>query len=1081
MSLLLESFRPDQFLLSSLGVSKLEEVRTFRWRGLTQVRCREILLRSRDPSDNGMRVCLPLLRFSSVFHTFAGYLVRSLCRFPTLPRKARHGALGKDLRFLCLTWSGRWHRGPGPPSSILACGTNHLFFFPPSQAAWDPRQGPPPLLATSVVSQSKVVLPLPLGAPRFYVRVKLHGRLGRKEGVGRQMAMASTRMAAMSEEERAHQAACDLLDGAPGPPPPIQEASAAWTRPPTRGKGRGRGRGRGRGGRGNRRGRPPQGEVWPRWSQKQVDRAEQYVATLLGFDPFALNEAEAEWLPDQLDVYRYCLVRNHILAKWRRDVSQPMALSDAYQAIQPKFHGLVQLAYRFLDANGFINFGVAPLFAQALERAGTRNGCVVVVGAGLAGLAAARSLMSQGHKVVVLEGRDRPGGRVYTKKMAVGEHQAALDLGGSVITGIYSNPLSVLSKQAGIPLHKIREECPLYYQGALVDEKIDQDTTQFYNQYLLDGADKFRNAIGVAADFICLGDALEVIYADELEKQVEQSKTRKNSDKDQSDALGQAQDERNGSADDGRQDGEDKVSLETLMHGDNPIEQKLIDWHYANLEYANAAPLGNLSLGKWDQDDPFDVIGEHCFLAGGNARLIQELAKGVPIYYNSKVDCVRYSTGNVEVHMGELVFQADACLVTVPLGVLKDGSIKFIPELPGEKLASIDRLGFGVLNKIILLFPYTFWETELDTFGRVNDTRVRRGEFFLFYSYAGISGGSALLAMVAGQAAIDFEKMPEKDATEKVMAALREIYGPQGIYVPDPLQVICTRWQSDPFSRGSYTHMPPGCTADDSRVLGEPVKDTVFFAGEATTPYHPSTMHGAFFTGLREAGRISRRFWRLEQAKVRMLKGQGVNESEAAQPRAVQTLKNGDPQPSVPADETAQVDGKVSETSSGRVNEESEELCAPESKRQRLDVASESKQPPNASVEYLLRCFESSESRFGCLTLLHIGMCCGEHHAIVKVQLTGERNNGQAPLHPPLFTYARFDDIKHVIDMHGDVDKLYRLTKATGLKLLEASSFLESEGSALLSQYVAPDGGKEGALACSSCGAWGTKDAGQSA
>eukprot|EP00894_Picocystis_sp_ML_P004140 jgi/Pico_ML_1/54657/g544.t1 len=104
------------------------------------------------------------------------------------------------------------------------------------------------------------------------------------------------------------------------------------------------------------------------------------------------------------------------------------------------------------------------------------------------------------------------------------------------------------------------------------------------------------------------------------------------------------------------------------MHGDNPIEQKLIDWHYANLEYANAAPLGNLSLGKWDQDDPFDVIGEHCFLAGGNARLIQELAK-----------------------------------------------------------------------------------------------------------------------------------------------------------------------------------------ADDSRVLGEPVKDTVFFAGEATTPYHPSTMHGAFFTGLREA------------------------------------------------------------------------------------------------------------------------------------------------------------------------------------------------------------------------------------
>uniref|UniRef100_A0A7S3XDU6 SWIRM domain-containing protein n=1 Tax=Picocystis salinarum TaxID=88271 RepID=A0A7S3XDU6_9CHLO len=865
--------------------------------------------------------------------------------------------------------------------------------------------------------------------------------------------MESAHVEETSEDERAHRAACELLARGRKASAAKETSAGAGTRE----------RGRGRGRRGKRRGRPPRGEVWPRWSQKQIDRAEQYVATLLGFDPFALSEAEAEWLPDQVDVYRYCLVRNHILAKWRKDVSQPIDLNEAFQAIQPKFRGLVQLAFRFLEANGFINFGVGPQFTQALGRAGTLNGCVVIIGAGLAGLAAARSLMAQGHKVMVLEGRDRPGGRVYTKKMAVGDHQAGLDLGGSVITGIYSNPLSVLSKQAGIPLHKIREECPLYYQGALIDEKIDQETTQFYNQYLLEGADRFRNAIGVAADHLTLGDTLEVIYKEEIKRQAERRKTGKDSDNSEGDALGQNEGEEYRSMTNGQQNGKEESSVEMFVYGENTIEQKLIDWHYANLEYANAAPLSNLSLGKWDQDDPFDVIGEHCFLAGGNARLVGELLQGVPIYYNSKVDCIRYSTGNVEVRVGELVFQADACLVTVPLGVLKDRSIEFVPELPKEKLASIDRMGFGVLNKIILLFPYTFWEKDLDLFARVNDRREERGNFFLFYSYAGISGGSAMLAMVAGQAAIEFEKIPEKEATEKAVAALREIYGPQGIHVPDPLQVICTRWQSDPFSRGSYSHMPPGCTAKDHKILGDPVKDTLFFAGEATTPYHPSTMHGAFFTGLREAGRITRRFWKLAQAKEKALKNKGVDGGAALEPPSGDTLEDTDEQLLVQGESTGKVDG------------ESVEYTAPGSKRHRTSE-SNGEQPPNPTLEDLLHCFENCKCQYGCLALLMVGKCCSELQVIVKVQISINTEGCRSALHPPLFMCAKYNDIKHVLDATGDVERLYRLTKATGSKLLEASLFLETEGLALLSQHLALHREREEGLPCSSCGRRKTED-----
>jgi len=64
----------------------------------------------------------------------------------------------------------------------------------------------------------------------------------------------------------------------------------------------------------------------------------------------------------------------------------------------------------------------------------------------------------------------------------------------------------------------------------------------------------------------------------------------------------------------------------------------------------------------------------------------------------------------VRVHTGAGVFQADAAVVTVPLGVLKrpDG-LQFQPPLPPRKQAAIKRLGFGCLNKVMLLFPHCFW------------------------------------------------------------------------------------------------------------------------------------------------------------------------------------------------------------------------------------------------------------------------------------------------------------------------------------------------------------------------------------
>ena len=191
---------------------------------------------------------------------------------------------------------------------------------------------------------------------------------------------------------------------------------------------------------------------------------EAAVALRLGLPPYGLMDAERELPLEAADVGPYCLVRNSTLAKWRRDVSKPVTLSQARADIGVQFHGLVPLAHRFLVRHGFINFGLAkgPLLTpRGCEAAGRRS--VLVVGAGFAGISAARKLQESGFRVLVVEGRGRPGGRVYSRVLAHGQSRATVDMGGSVITGIDGNPLAVVARQLQLPLHDIDGDSTALY------------------------------------------------------------------------------------------------------------------------------------------------------------------------------------------------------------------------------------------------------------------------------------------------------------------------------------------------------------------------------------------------------------------------------------------------------------------------------------------------------------------------------------------------------------------------------------------------------------------------------------------
>ncbi|GLJ06652.1 hypothetical protein SUGI_0044070 [Cryptomeria japonica] len=501
-------------------------------------------------------------------------------------------------------------------------------------------------------------------------------------------------------------------------------------------------------------------------------KTEATVAQSVGFPADSLTEEEIESgvvsTVGGAEQASYVAIRNQIICLWRDNVNVWLSKEQVMGINQQKTH-LVSSAYNFLLAHGYINFGVAPAIKSVVPTEATR-GNVVVVGAGLAGLAAARQLLSFGFKVVVVEGRKRPGGRVYTKKMEVGITAAAADLGGSVLTGTHGNPLGVLARQLSYPLHKIREKCPLYEpDGQPVNEEMDSRIEEAFNK-LLDKAGQLRQLMGEVAVDISLGTALETFR----------------------------------------------------------------------------------------KDDPYEMGGDHCFVPGGNGRLVQALTENLPIFYEKTVNTIRYGSDGVQVLAGGQVFQGDMALCTVPLGVLKSNSVRFIPELPQRKIDAIKRLGFGLLNKVAMLFPHVFWGAELDTFGHLCHDVARRGEFFLFYTYASVSGGPLLIALVAGEAAIKFESMPATDAVTRVLEILKGIYGPRGIDVPDPIQTVCTRWGSDPLSLGSYSHVAVGASGDDYDILAESVGEgRLFFAGEATNRRYPATMHGAFLSGLREAANIS--------------------------------------------------------------------------------------------------------------------------------------------------------------------------------------------------------------------------------
>lgn len=414
---------------------------------------------------------------------------------------------------------------------------------------------------------------------------------------------------------------------------------------------------------------------------------------------------------------------------------------------------------------------------------------VLVLGAGIAGLAAAQALTEQGRSVIILEARNRVGGRMWTDS-SLG---VPLDLGASWIHGVNGNPITKLAKQFGVKTVPTDDE----------------------------------NSIMFNAD----GSEYSDVEWEETESLFEEIYEEV--------ALMQEETENDTSL----QDAFDAVLSEYDLSDEQMRRLNYYAYLGTSLEYG--ADMNDLSLWEWDQDEEFG--GEEVIFPGGYNQITNGLAKGLDIRLETVVKTIRYGDDGVVVETTAGDFVADQAVVTFPLGVLKQASVKFEPPLPESKQLAIQKLAMGVLNKVYLRFPEVFWDENVETISYLGDVL---GEWSDWLSFVPFTGEPVLMAFHGGDKGFALENLSDDVIVAGAMKTLQVMFGES---VPEPIGVLITRWGKDPFALGAYSHIPPFASGEDYDALFEPVDDKLYFAGEATSREYPSTVHGAYLSGLAAA------------------------------------------------------------------------------------------------------------------------------------------------------------------------------------------------------------------------------------
>jgi monoamine oxidase len=413
---------------------------------------------------------------------------------------------------------------------------------------------------------------------------------------------------------------------------------------------------------------------------------------------------------------------------------------------------------------------------------------VIVIGAGVAGLAAAQKLSASGVHVTILEARDRIGGRVHT--MRDPRFPVPIELGAEFLHG------------------KPREIWDIVKAENLITGSLEGNNWCSQDHTLKKCNDFWPKWEQVA-------------------KQIKKGKTYP--DRTFSDFINTL-----------KLDPETREVAIEFVEGFNAARADRIGMQFLAQEQENADRISG--------DMQFRILAGLDSVVYALSRFDRGL---VDIRLNTTVSEIEWSAGRVRVDG----FAADGAVVTLPLGILQAGQVRFIPELP-EKRSAANQLVMGHVVKIIICFDSPFWEER----GVTRPSFIHaRGEKVPTWWTTRPMVTPILVGWAGGPPAEDLALKADSLILTSAIESLAHIFKMKPEAVESQIRAAVVKdWQAEPFSRGAYSYIPVGAITAPI-TLSEPVANTLFFAGEATNSEGASgTVHGAIATGYRAADQILR-------------------------------------------------------------------------------------------------------------------------------------------------------------------------------------------------------------------------------
>jgi monoamine oxidase len=438
----------------------------------------------------------------------------------------------------------------------------------------------------------------------------------------------------------------------------------------------------------------------------------------------------------------------------------------------------------------------------------TSETSVLIIGAGAAGLAAARDLSAAGVKVVVLEARERVGGRIHTHHDSI----VPIELGAEFVHGKDPRLLQII-EAAGVPFCDVTDRHWYFENGVL------SNTHDFWNK---------------------LTALMDLLPLDQPDRSFQEFLDSLPND-------------------------------EATVRAKSVATRYVQGFHAADVDRVGVHGLIKTKEAEDEIDGgkSFRILGGYDIVT--ETLRDEAQAEGAVVHLNTIVKELRWSRNHVEaVCIADKrlqLFAGSRAVITLPLGVLQArhhqrGAVRFVPELPREKQAAIDGLAMGHAIRIILQFCERFWE-NLDLPGTKH--REDLSELgFIHFPGAPVPTWWTLLPVrapvivgwVGGPDAEKFIDRGKEYAVEQGLGSLEKILGvPQNRLRKLLVASHSHDWGSDPLSRGAYAYIPVN-GLEAQRGLARALDDTLFFAGEATSVGHFGTVHGAIHTGQQAAKEI---------------------------------------------------------------------------------------------------------------------------------------------------------------------------------------------------------------------------------